>query len=208
MRTFRCMTVSTLAACALSGQAPGASLRFQVADVHPSRVTAAQAARGPFMSGARYDLRNATIVDLIVKAYDVTPDKVVEGPSWLEYDRFDVSATMPPKTSVADAKLMLQALLAERFDLAIRKEVRPLPAYVLTAPKGKQKLKEADGSGDTGCRVSLDQPRPADPAAGVPSAPTISYTCRNMTMAAFAAQTIPARDRSDSTSVCEGKQNT
>ena len=139
------------------------------------------------MTGSRYDLRNATVVDLIVKAYDVTPDKVVEGPSWLEYDRFDISATVPPKTSTADAKLMLQALLTERFSLAIRRESRSLPAYVLTAPKGKQKLKEADGSGDTGCRLTLDQPRPADPAAG-PQPPTVSYTCRNMTMAAFAAQ--------------------
>jgi uncharacterized protein (TIGR03435 family) len=188
VRTFPCMTVSTLAACAVFGQAPDASPRFEVADVHPSRVTAVQVARGPFMSGARYDLRNATLVDLIVKAYDVTPDKVVEGPSWLEYDRFDISATVPPRASTADAKLMLQALLTDRFNLAIRKEARSLPAYVLTAPKGKQKLKEADGSGDTGCRVSLDQPRPADPSAGVPRPPTVSYTCRNMTMAAFAAQ--------------------
>jgi len=104
--TFRCVTVSTVATCAVFGQAPGVSPRFEVADVHPSRVTAAQAARGPFMSGARYDLRNATLVDIIVKAYDVTPDKVVEGPSWLEYDRFDISATVPPKTSTAAAKLM------------------------------------------------------------------------------------------------------
>jgi hypothetical protein len=82
---------------------------------------------------------------------------------------------------------MLQALLADRFNLVFHKEERPLSAYALTAPKGKQKLKEADDSGDTGCRMSLDQPRPADPAAG-PTPPTISYTCRNMTMAAFAAQ--------------------
>ena len=84
---------------------------------------------------------------------------------------------------------MLQALLSDRFNLAIRKEVRPLPAYVLTAPKGKQKLKEADGSGDTGCRLSLDQPRPADLVAGAPPPTiTITETCRNMTMPAFAAQ--------------------
>jgi uncharacterized protein (TIGR03435 family) len=139
------------------------------------------------LSGARYDLRNATLVDLIVRAYGVTADKVFDGPSWLEYDRFDISALMPPKTSAADAKLMLQTFLADRFGLAIRKEERSLPAYVLTAPKGKQKLKEADGSGETGCKFMLEQPRPADPAAGIPPAPTLAYTCRNMTMTAFAA---------------------
>ena len=188
MRTFLCMIAFVLAACAAFGQTAGASPRFEAADVHPSKLSGVQVARGPFISGARYDLRNATIVDLIVKAYDVSADKVVDGPSWLEYDRFDISAAVPPRTSTADAKLMLQALLTDRFNLAIRKETRSLPAYVLTAPKGKQKLKEADGSGDTGCRVSLDQPRPANPTPGVPSPPTVSYTCRNMTMAAFAAQ--------------------
>ena len=167
MRTVLCITASTLAACAAFGQTAGTSPHFEAADIHSSRSNV-QVVRGPFMSGARYDLRNATLVDLIVRAYDVTADKVLEGPNWLEYDRFDISATMPPKTSAADAKLMLQALLADRFNLAFRKEERPLSAYALTAPKGKQKLKEADGSGETGCRLSVDQPRPADAAAGRP----------------------------------------
>ena len=185
MRTVLRITASTFAAWAAFGQTAGPSPRFEAADVHPSHSTG-QAARGPFMSGARYDLRTATIVDLIVKAYDVTADKVLEGPSWLEYDRFDISARIPPKTSVADAKLMLQALLADRFQLAFRKEERPLSAYALTAPKGKQKLKESDGSGDTGCRMTLDQPRPADIAAGAPPSLAATYTCRNMSLAAFA----------------------
>jgi uncharacterized protein (TIGR03435 family) len=185
VRTTLRITVSTFAACAAFGQTAAPSPRLEAADVHPSRSTI-QIARGPFMNGARYDLHNATLVDLIVRAYDVTADKVLDGPSWLEYDRFDISARVPPKTSVADAKLMLQALLADRFQLVMRKEERPLSAYALTAPKGKQKLKEADGSGDTGCRLSLDQPRRSDAAPAVPQALTVSYACRNMTMAAFA----------------------
>ncbi len=188
MRICLCMTPPILTALVAFGQTAGTLPHFEVADVHPSPLNATQFARGPFMSGARYDLHGATVVDLIVRAYGVTADKVLEGPSWLEYDRFDVSALMPPKTSSADAKLMLQALLADRFSLAFRNEERPLPAYVLTAPKGKQKLKEADGSGDSGCRLSLDQPRPADAAVGVPSALTLSFACHNMTMAAFAQQ--------------------
>jgi uncharacterized protein (TIGR03435 family) len=188
VRIFLYLLVSTVAACAAFGQTAGAAPHFEVADVHPSPASANQIARGPFMTGTRYDLRGATMVDLIVRAYDVTADKVLEGPSWLEYDRFDVSALMPPKTSSADAKLMLQALLADRFNLAFRKDERPLSVQALTAPKGSQKLKESDGSGDTGCRVMLDQPRPAGAAAGAPPNLVASYTCKNMTMAAFAQQ--------------------
>ena len=189
MRAFLCITVSAVAAaCAAFGQTAAPSPHFEAADIHPSAPTANQFARGPFMTGTRYDLRNATLVDLIVKAYEVSADKVLDGPNWLEYDRYDISALMPPKTSSADAKLMLQALLADRFNLAFHRDERPLSAYALIAPKGSQKLKESDGSGDTGCRVNLDQPRPADVAAGAPPTLAASYTCKNMTMAAFAQQ--------------------
>ena len=187
MRTFLYIAVSALTGCVAFGQAGSASPHFEAADIHPSPLIGPQFVRGPFMSGARYDLRGATLVDLIVRAYDVTADKVLEGPNWVEYDRFDIGALMPPQTSAADSKLMLQALLADRFHLAFKKEERPLSAYVLTAPKGKQKLKEADGSGDTGCRLSLDQARPPEPG-GTPSALAISFACHNMTMAAFAQQ--------------------
>ncbi|MGH9646513.1 MAG: TIGR03435 family protein, partial [Bryobacteraceae bacterium] len=189
MRAFLCITASVfaaLAACAAFGQTAAPPPHFEVADIHPSALTANQVARGPFITGTRYDLRNATMVDLIVRAYDVSADKVLEGPNWLEYDRYDISALVPPKTSMADAKPMLQALLSDRFGLAFRKEERPLSAYALTAPKGSQKLKESDGSGDNRCQLSVGQPRPADPSTAVP--PTLTFTCRNMTMAAFAAQ--------------------
>src|SRR5580698_5530616 len=105
MRTFSCMFVACVA---FAQPAEVTSPNFEAADVHLSPPTAVQVSRGPFMSGVRYDLRNATMVDLVVKAYGVTADKVLDGPSWLEYDRFDISGLMPPKTSPADAKLMLQ----------------------------------------------------------------------------------------------------
>jgi uncharacterized protein (TIGR03435 family) len=186
MRAFLCVIASTFAAFAVFAQTADPPPRFMAADVHPSPLTGIQVARGPYMSGARYDVRNATMVDLIVRAYGVNADKVLDGPSWLEYDRFDVSALMPPKSSAADAKLMLQGLLKDRFQLAIRSDNRPLSAYALTAPKGKQKLKENDGSGETGCKMTVDQPRPTDLAVGVAPIIALSYACRNMTMTAFA----------------------
>lgn len=85
MRVSFCMTVSTLVAVVVFAQSTTNLPRFEAVDVHPSRLTAVQA-RGPFTNGARYDFRNATMVDLIVKAYGVTADKVLGGPSWLEYN--------------------------------------------------------------------------------------------------------------------------
>jgi uncharacterized protein (TIGR03435 family) len=103
-------------------------------------------------------------------------------------DRFEVIAKVPAGTSMAtppaspqgtlpDAvKEMLQSVLADRFKLAIRQETRPLPGYALTVDK-KPQMKEADGSGDTGCKYV----RPTDPADTL-----IRFSCRNMSMEAFA----------------------
>jgi uncharacterized protein (TIGR03435 family) len=194
---MRGLVAVILALSAASAQAPDAGApHFLAADVHVSPMSNNQFARGPSVGGIRYDIHHATMVDLIVRAYGVTAEKVFGGPNWLEYDRFDISALMPPKTSAADAKLMLQALLADRFQLVVHNEERPLPSYVLTAPKGKGKMKESEGSGD-GCKFALDQPPPPPaPNSGqpfTPPTPSITYTCRGVTMAVFAqgVQNIP-----------------
>jgi uncharacterized protein (TIGR03435 family) len=177
MRTF--VFIGSVALLAQSADTP----RFEVADVHVSAHTPNPNARGGVLRGGRYELRTANMVDLIGVAYGVDADKVLGGPSWLESDRFDVIAKAPASTPPETVKLMLQSLLADRFKLVVHKETKPLPSYALTVGKGKPKLKEADGSGDTGSKFTLE-PRPA-PEAGGPVSPVLLYACHNMTMAAF-----------------------
>lgn len=182
------MCVAALLAGAVFSQTPAQSA-FEEAAIQTSPKSGVQVARGPYLSGGRYELRTATMVDFIAKAYGVDNDKVLGGPSWIEYDRFDLRAKMPPGTNFDSAKLMLQALLADRFKLVAHKETQQMPAFALTVGKGKPKLKDADGSGDSGCKFGL-QGLPAPAAEGgpapLPAAPMLGVTCRNMTMAAFA----------------------
>ena len=123
---------------------------------------------GVFRSG-RYELRQATMLDLIKTAYGVDPETVVGGPSWLESDRFDVTAKAPPATSAETANLMLQALLTDRFKLVVHKDMKLGPRFVLTVGKGKPKLKETDGSGELGCQLQTQAPAESrhDTASGV-----------------------------------------
>ena len=189
--------VALLSAVAFSQPAENPP-RFEITDVHASaKVPNAFLRTGPVRNG-RYEIRNATMVDLVRLAYGVTPDKVLDGPNWLELDRFDVIAKVPPDSTPETQKLMLQALLADRFKLVVRQDTRPLPAYVLTTGKNV-KLKEADGSGDTGCKMQ-SAPGPAGEGGGrimvalngnpqtIALGPggTIAFVCRNLTMAAFA----------------------
>jgi uncharacterized protein (TIGR03435 family) len=187
---FACLAVVSSAAF---GQALPT---FDIADVHASPHTVEPEMSGGVLRAGRYELRQANMVDLIRTAYGVDADKVLGGPSWLELDRFDVIAKTPPATTPETAKLMLQALLTDRFKLALHKDSHPLPGFVLSVGKGgNPKLKEADGSADSGCKYTTS-PTPAEAAArrqasiqsGAPALllPTYLYTCGNMTMAAFA----------------------
>ncbi len=163
---------------------------FEAADIHPSSKTGRLVVQGPFTGGGRYTLRTATALDLIMKAYGIDDEnKIIGGPNWLSFQRFDILASMPNGTTPDNAKLMLQSLLANRFKLVARKEDRPMPAYNLVAGKGKPKLREAAGSSDNGCKAQIQGLPPANPGGEQTtiniSALTVNYTCRNMTMEAF-----------------------
>ncbi len=133
---------------------------------------------GGFLRGGRYDVRKATMMDLIRLAYGFDADDVMGGPDWLEFHRFDIAAKAPPSTAPQEIRLMLQSLLEDRFKLVLHKDVRPVPVFALKPGKDKPKIKRAEGSGDAECRYQRQAGTPVDTV----------YTCRNMTMAAFAEQ--------------------
>ena len=152
---------------------------FEVADVHPSPARLKPAVRGGLVPPDHYQLRDATMVDLISTAYSVDPSSISTSAPWVEFDRFDIYAKAPGKTSDVDAKLMLRSLLADRFKLVATTSTKPLPACVLSAGK-TPKLKQAAAIAEPGgCNF---QP----PAKGAPPvANMITFACRNVTMQAF-----------------------
>src|SRR5262245_52164844 len=107
------------------GLRPGAQApaqRFEAADIRVRpRTTNAQTSGGVVRSG-RYDLRNATMVDLISRAYGVTPDTVASGPSWLEMTRFDIAAKVADGATPSALNGMLRTLLSDRFALVVHQD--------------------------------------------------------------------------------------
>ena len=172
---MKILPILALAVTGLSAQTP---LKFEAADVHRSdrAMNPYTFVSGGVLRGERYDLRKATMLDLIRIAYDVDGEMVAGGPNWLEFDRFDIAAKAPASSSLEQVRLMLQSLLAERFKLVLHKDMRPMPAFVLTAGKTKPRMKESDGIGDPGCQYEQQ------PAGSV----SVAWLCRNLTMAAFA----------------------
>ena len=195
MRSFQYFVLALLTSAAF-GQSAGPTLTvgakpsFEVADVHSSPHATVARMSGPFFGDGRYEIHYATMVDLIQTAYSVDADRVYGGPSWLEYDRFEVIAKAPAGSNPQSRKLMLQSLLADRFKLVLKSDSKPMSAYKMTA--GKSRLQEPSGSGETGCNFKVEsqppQPQP-QPGGGPPPSialPTLSYTCHNTTLATFA----------------------
>jgi uncharacterized protein (TIGR03435 family) len=121
------------------------------------------------------------MVDLIQEAYGVDTDKILGGPSWVEWNRYDIAAKAPPGTTAESANMMLRALLADRFKLVVHKDTKPVKAYALSVGK-KSLLKESQGGGESGCKI------PQGYQIATPGAPpAVLYNCRNVTMEAFAA---------------------
>jgi uncharacterized protein (TIGR03435 family) len=179
MRIVACLAVAFLLSFTAFGQSAEKSPAFDVADVHISPPSPLPGMGGGILRDGRYEIRNATMVDLIRTAYGVEADKVLGGPSWLESTRFNVIAKTSA-TSQDTARLMLRTLLAERFGLKIHDDSRPLPAFVLTVGKDKPKLKPTEGSGN-GCQGI---PQQGPPAPGV--VPYAQAACRNVTTAQIA----------------------
>jgi uncharacterized protein (TIGR03435 family) len=65
---------------------------------------------------------------------------MILGPSWLTEVAFDITATAGSDATQAEMRLMMQALLAERFKLMLHRERRVLPILEITVAKGGHKL--------------------------------------------------------------------
>jgi uncharacterized protein (TIGR03435 family) len=176
--------------------------KFDIADVHLSPKVQNPFPRVSPARGGRYEVKNASMVDLIHFAYNYDADKILGGPSWLELDRFDVIAKVPPDTAPEARNEMLQSLLAERFKLVVHKETKPLPTYALTVGK-KPQLREAEASDEPGCKPQTSSANAPPTEGGVrlmmmmngspmtlnlgPGG-TITYMCRGMSMDSFVTQ--------------------
>jgi uncharacterized protein (TIGR03435 family) len=115
----------------------------------------------------RLALTNMMLYRIITLAYGKScyqyerMDFLTGGPRWVTADRYDIEATLsqgtPPYTrqqfdadapgkaepGTSDAprlQAMLQALLADRFKLVVRRETREMPGFVLSVAKGGPRL--------------------------------------------------------------------
>jgi uncharacterized protein (TIGR03435 family) len=133
------------AICLLAGWRPfvqaqtGAGRAFEVASIKPSAPDA-RATSSAMPPGGRLEIVNMTLKEMITKAYSVQPFQVSGGPGWLDSVHYDISAKAGAQRTREDVMLMLRTLLADRFQLAFRREIRQLPVLALVLARKDGKL--------------------------------------------------------------------
>ena len=63
---------------------------------------------------------------------DLLEQQVAGGPEWVATDKFDITASTTTATEPERMRLMVQRMLAERFQLKAHWEKREMPVYVMT----------------------------------------------------------------------------
>jgi len=127
------------------GASYGEALEFDVTSVKPSAPGGRWSSGIDTMPG-RIQGDRVTLKRCIMQAYDVGPHQVLGGPEWMATDRWRIEArASSPVEDDAVLMKMLRALLADRFQLALHRETRRLPAYVLEVGRNGPKMERADG---------------------------------------------------------------
>lgn len=140
-----CLAALLIASAALA-QPSGPS--FEVATIKPAAPD--QPGYGISWNRGMVRLNNVTLKAAILYAYDLHDYQLSGGPKWVDSDAFDIVGKPDSRETKNDVlHAMLQRLLAERFQLTMRKETKPLPAYALTIAKGGLKLEKSSEKGGT-----------------------------------------------------------
>ena len=121
---------------------------FEVATIKPDD-SGGPSMKGLTINGRNFKTVNSSLGDLIRFSYELQAKQVLNGPDWLDKDRYDIDA-VPEQEGVPNpeqVRIMIRKLLSDRFKLTFHHDKRELAAYVLTIGKNGQKLKPTEMQG-------------------------------------------------------------
>lgn len=128
--------------------------------------------------GGRLVINNLSVRFLILNSYGLQPQQLIGGPDWIDSARYDINAQAPGEFPIAEpgtvgaAQLMMQRMLAERFQLAVHTETRELPIYALTVARKDGRLGPRIRTAAIDCQAVLTAGlKKAESGGGMPSAP-------------------------------------
>jgi uncharacterized protein (TIGR03435 family) len=117
---------------------------FDVVSIKPTDPKTDPPFYGSKVEGNRWLASSVTLRTIIRVAHGSEgfdmPDRVVGGPAWLDKDPFDIVAAGTAGATRAQREKMLQAMLADRFQLTAHVEKKTVAAYELVLARRDRAL--------------------------------------------------------------------
>ncbi len=169
------VSLGLLTGCTPSFSQAQSASSFEVADVRINKSGEVRMAVD-MAPGGKLTMHNVPMRVMLMLAYHVRADALVDAPAWIGADRFDVVAKAPETASPDEMRRMLQALLAERFKLVVHTDQKVMPSFALIVGKSGAKMEPVPGAllSEQGC----------PPGPGAPGQRHV--ICRSTTMAMLA----------------------
>ena len=120
--------------------AAAAAQTFDAASIKPSQAQPGSSSGITTKIGS-IQADNVTLKRCIRGAYDVSETTIFGGEKWVGEERYDIVAKAGSPAGDQELMMMLRALLADRFKLAIHRETRQITGYRLVAAKSGIKAK-------------------------------------------------------------------
>ncbi len=111
-------------------------------------------------TGGLFSVNERTLEAYVIFAYKLGAEQdqafVKQAPKWALDNRYDIQARGPGNPTKDQYRLMMQALLADRFKLAVHYEIKQVPVFALVLDKpGKLGPKIQPHPSDASCSVAI-----------------------------------------------------
>lgn len=119
--------------------------QFAVATIKPTRPDAPRGGYG--IRGEEVTTTAVTVSWMIKLAFNVHAHQISSGPAWIDTERYDTvgKPDIPGQPNRDQMKLMVQKLLADRFQLRFHIEKKELPVYAMVVAKSGPKITVSAG---------------------------------------------------------------
>ncbi len=134
--------VLSAAVISVLGQAQSLPKEFDVATIKPNSANDNRFMIRP-LPGGGLTITGVPLKMLIMEAFDVRAFQVSGGPGWMSTERWDIEAKaegVQSRLPIGQTLKMLQALITERFHLAVHHETKEMTIYALVVGKNGSKL--------------------------------------------------------------------
>ncbi len=152
-------------------QSPATNPAFDVASIKPNKSSDFRL-QMETLPGGTLRVVNFPLKLIIIKAYGLplqSSQRLSGGPEWIDSEKYDIEAKAEPnaipvglsgKSRSDRLMLMLQALLADRFKLAVHRETKQMAVYALVAARNGPRVPRAK-TGEKDCPESSNMVAPA-----------------------------------------------